>query len=127
MRWTWTWVCLALGACAGDGDGDDSSAQQGTNSSCDLRADTGYCLNFWPEAPAGSAQSNCDGAEATLGYQGVVSTTGHCDSVDLVGTCHAMFDDVLIDYAYYQPTWTTAEAQANCAGIEADTTDFEPA
>ncbi|MEZ4366917.1 MAG: hypothetical protein R2939_11590 [Kofleriaceae bacterium] len=123
MRFAWVLALMAVGACAGD---DGNSGQQGTDSSCDLRADTGYCLNFEPEAPAGSAQANCDGAEATLGYVGVVSTTAHCDDVDRVGVCHATFDDVVIDYAYYAPTWTSVAAETNCSALAADATEYEP-
>ena len=116
-------LVLLLG-CGGDADSGDDA--QGTASSCDLTADVGYCLDFGPEVAAGTAQGNCDGAEATLGYMGVVMEDGACPSADRVGTCDAVIGGVALAYRYYSPTWDTAEAEENCMGLADGGGEFTP-
>jgi len=104
---------VLLAACGG---GDDADTQ-GTASSCDLSADVGYCLDFAADAPAGAADGNCDSANSTLGYHGVANDSASCPTANRVGSCAAHPSGTAVTYRYYSPTWTSASAMTNCAGI----------
>lgn len=101
----------------GGGGGGGGGETQGTVSSCDLKADVGYCLDFTPDAPAGIARINCDGAKAALELEGVVNESGSCPTADRVGTCVATINAVTVSYRYYVPRYQTETAQENCAAL----------
>ena len=101
----------------GGGNGGDNRPKQGSPSSCDLKADLGYCLDFGADAPAGIARINCDGANEALDIAGIVSAPGSCPAEERVGTCIATISGVETTYRYYSPSFKTSDAEQNCAAL----------
>jgi hypothetical protein len=90
---------------------------EGVASSCDLTADSMYCLDFGPDAPKNIAQKNCDGAKQAGFENGVAKVGAACPTANRVGSCAATITGVAVTYRYYSPKSTAEAAQENCKGL----------
>ena len=113
-------------ACGGDDETASSGGSGSTGSgsgflgSCDTRmvaeSSEGQCRD-WSGTGMADLSVSCDG------LMGAFSTTDPCPSEGRVGYCTLPATlGIVAVYNYYEPVYTSADAQSECDGLEGDFT-----